>query len=292
MLAVLVILGGSLSVFAQPPRKAQVIGSVFQDNGNVGASGTYDLKIIPVNNNVFGVYSDTTLTACTRVYLYFSTDFESIESFSLQIKVLSSAYSLGTSQNTAYCRLNNVSSSGIVSDSVTLGSNIQLNVDSTNRVFSWVYNGTVTGRSCFLVTITFQTFVLSTTPLYFEMLSLSVNGESTPLTYSDVQLQQINEAINEDVPLPSAVPSLEDIGSDIVNEGIDLAQSWVHYFTTNFDIAGAMSRVVKPFSDYFLVLPNDGNPAHTTLVVIMLFSLGAVLVVWLINKLKRRQDDA
>ena len=200
---------------AQPPRKAQVIGAVL--NGD-GTTGTRNLNIIPVNNNVFGVYSTTDLELCTRVYLYFATSYQSITSFSLQLKVLSDAFSLGT-QSTAYCRLNNISSTGVVTDSTTLGSNIQLNTDTSNKVLSWVYNGTVTGRSAFLVTINFQNFMLGSTPLYFEMVSLSVNGESTPLTYSDQKLEQIfdYESSGGSSDTEGASELVEDIAGDVSN---------------------------------------------------------------------------
>lgn len=274
-------------VYAQPPRKAQVIGSVYGEDGNAGPSGTHNLKIVPVNNNVFGVYSDTTLTACTRVYLYFATNVDSIQSFSLQLKVLSTAYLLGT-QNTAYCRLNNISSSGTVTDSVSLGSNLQLNVDSTDKVFSWVYNGSVSGRSAFLVTITFQTFVLSTSPIYFQMLSLSINGESTPLTYSDQKLEQIFDYESSGGSSDTEVASemVESIADDVTNINNTIQQHTPHVQNW-FETSPVASDLVN-----IALLANSWLPAYLNCDPDVSFYWGLVtfciLLTLIENGLRRR----
>lgn len=298
MLAVLVILGGSLSALSYSNYSVNAWGTIVGLTSNQWVR----LETVKTGANAFsykGTYEGSSMTNVNYMSYYFLTDTTSISNFSITIHECNTALTnlpnWGSYSIYIYQYNNGQISGGTNITNVTIYNPV-LQEDGT-WIISWDYIGDAVSGAVVRLSLRTSPYVLNSIEWkQFTVDKFNVNGQNYVFTDGEQtiinNLEAISGAINEDVPLPSAVPSLEEIGGEIVNEGIDLAQSWVQYFTTNFDIAGAMGRVVKPFSDYFLVLPNDGNVAHTTLVVIMLFSLGAVIVVWFINKLKRRQDDA
>lgn len=237
---------------AKPPRKSVIYGALF---GVTDTVTTHEGKVVPVSNNRFGVYSDDTLTNCTRVYLYYATDQEITSSLHVKIRLLSSSVTLGT-QNKDFTRLCNINSSGSTSNFQSVGSYTTLSVSGTD--ITWDYIGSYTGRSGFQIVITFQSFVLSNNPIYFELLELSVNGEDTAMTYTD---QMLNNMMNYDSQGGSsdtegASELVESISDDVSNINNTIQQHSPHvqnWFETS-PVAGDLVNIA--------LLANSWLPAY------------------------------
>ena len=187
----------------------------------------YDAKIVPVSNNRFGVYSDTALDMCTRIYLYYRTDQEITSSFHIKIRLLSSAFQLG-SQNSGFTRLCNITESGTTSDFQSVGTNTTVTVSGSD--ITWDYIGDYTGRSGFQIVIVFQNFMLHTSPVYFELLELSVNGEDTAMTYTDEMLNNMMnyQSNGGSSDVEGASEMVESIAGDVNNINNTIQQHTPH----------------------------------------------------------------
>ena len=172
-ISILLVLCLPVVSFAKPPMRAQILGVYYESGSN---PSVIPINVVPVNNNTFGIYSTDQLEVCTRLYLYFGAGTNGISNFNIQIKVLSDGYQLNTSANNiAYSRLNNISSTGVVTDSVSVGSDLRQTYDG--NTITWQYiRSSVIDRNGILLVLTFQNFMLGSNPVYFEVLNFSVNG--------------------------------------------------------------------------------------------------------------------
>lgn len=184
--------------YAKPPFKATLLGVYAGET-----SSTYKaLKIVPINNMRFGVYSDTAVEVSTTLRLYFGFGVDSISSFSLSLKKLNTSWPQDSSTSLTGSGVNidliNYNSYGTVTGYTSIKTTVQTNRDtsSAETVYNWTWsNSSALSYRGVMISIPFQSFILSNAPLYFEMLNLSVNGEDSALSYTD---QKLDEILNYD----------------------------------------------------------------------------------------------
>lgn len=257
-LSLAVVFSTAFVAYAKPPRKALIYGSIF---GVSDDNVVYDAKIVPVSNNRFGVYSDTALDTCTRVYLYFRFDEEIQSSFHIKLRLLSTQFTYG-SQNVGFTRLCNISDNGSTSDFQSVGSNTQISVSGTD--ITWDYIGTYTGRSAFQIVVVFNTFAIQTSPMYFEVLELSVNGNDTALTYTDQQLEHMwnYQSQGGSSDTAGAESLVESISGDVdnINNTIQQhtpnVQNWFNTSTVSGDLMNIALLANSWLTAYLYVDPD------------------------------------
>lgn len=189
----------AFSAYAKPPVRATIYASIYEQT----SSQAYrPLKIAPINNVVFGVYQDEQIyNTCQYLRLYFRFDVTSFSSFHFKIKRLTTTISDSSASLTS-----------LAIDLIRLDSNlvtqayehIQSDVTATRYVgddgftyYEWTYvaDTVISNMNSVMVFIPFQTFMLGDSPIYFETIDLSVNGESSALSYTD---QKLDEMMNYD----------------------------------------------------------------------------------------------
>ena len=127
----------AFSAYAKPPFKATLLGIYTGETGS-----TYKaLKIIPINNMIFGVYSDTAVEVSTNLRLYFGFGVSSISSFSLSLRKLTSwAQDASTSLIGSGVNIDliNYNSYGTVTGYTSIKTTVQTNRDTSgvNTVYS------------------------------------------------------------------------------------------------------------------------------------------------------------
>lgn len=241
ILVALLVLCLPVASFAKPPYRAQILGAYYESGENPSVKA---INVVPVNNNTFGIYSTDQLELCTRLYFYFGAGTNGISNFNIQIKVLSEGYQLNTSANNiAYSRLNNVTSTGVISDSVAVGSDLRQTYDG--NTITWQYiRSSVIDRNGILLVLTFQNFMLGSNPVYFEVLNFSVNG----IPFDEIEVTETNEGFAEQISDLAEIE--EELWVDVVAPGID---TWIQ----NQSVAQAMGdykQVIQAVSmDNFLV---------------------------------------
>lgn len=243
--------------YAKPPFKATLLGIYTGETGS-----TYKaLKIVPINNMIFGVYSDTAVQVSTNLRLYFGFGVNSISSFSLSLKKLT-AWAQDASTSLTGSGINvdliNYNSNGTVTGYTSIKTTVQTNRDTSgdNTVYSWTWsNSTALSYSGLMITIPFQSFILQTSPLYFEMLGLSINGDEAALSYTD---QKLDEMLN-----------YESEGGSSDTEG---ASELVE------DIAGDVSNINSTINSH---KPNVSNWLSTSLVASDLVNIALLANSWL-----------
>lgn len=254
-----------------------------------------DLKIAPYTNNIFGVYSDVTLELGTYLRLYFSLGVSHVDSFSLTLKKLSTAYTDSSAAlNSLSIDLYNLNSSGNPTGYIGIRTQVTtkriINEDSTT-LYSWQWHepsGNGYDRSVLMVSIPFQSFVIGTNSLDFEMIEFFVNGEQTFFSVAEQDIHNIAEAITEDPAPDLSIDPIEVPDASQINNEASKSVDNINTFITYFDIGGAMYRTLGRFSDYVLVQSTDGNVGHQMIVYIGWFSLAAIFIIWLVSNLKRR----
>lgn len=191
-ISILLVLCLPVVSLAKPPYRAQILGAYLDSGENPSVKA---VNVVPVNNNTFGIYSNDDLELCTRLYLYFGAGTNGISNFNIQIKLLSEGYQLNTSANNiAYSRLNNVTSSGVVSDSIAVGSDLRQTYDG--NTITWQYiRSSVIDRNGILLVLTFQNFMLGSTPVYFEVLNFSVNG----IPFDEIEVTEYNAEFEDTI---------------------------------------------------------------------------------------------
>ena len=240
-IAVVLVLCLPVTSFAKPPMRAQILGVYYESGNN---SSVIPINIVPVNNNTFGIYSTDQLEYCTRLYLYFGAGTNGISNFNIQIKLLSDGYQLNTSANNiAYSRLNNITSTGVVTDSVTVGSDLRQTYDG--NTITWQYiRDSVIDRNGILLVLTFQNFMLGRNPVYFEVINFSVNG----IPADEIEVTETNVGFAEQISDLAQIQ--EDLWVDVVAPGVD---TWIQ----DYQVAQAMGdykQVIQAVSmDNFLV---------------------------------------
>lgn len=246
----------SLTSFAKPPIKATLYSVYYNDPNDV--SSYKPLKIIPVNNMTFGVYSDDTLNMGQYLRLYFSfSEVSSISSFHFKFKKLNDwpADSNQTLNAVSIdlCKFNqNGTQTGYTS--VRTSCKTSRTADANGLiVYEWTWAGNaVNDRNGVLVSIPFQSFMLDTGPLYFEIEDLAINGEATVFSAGETaiieQLQIITNVINGDVGEVSQF----DPSADVTQSFTDASQAFqndVDTFTgfiNQYNMRTTSERVLFP----------------------------------------------
>lgn len=224
----------AFSAYAKPPVRATIYASIYEQT----TSQAYrPLKIAPINNVVFGVYWDEAIyNTCTYLRLYFRFDVTSFSSFHFKIKRLSTSISDSSASLTSLAidliRLD---------DSLTTKAyeHIQNDVTASRIVgddgftyYEWTYvaDSVIDNMNAVMVFIPFQTFMLGDSPVYFETLDISVNGESSALSYTD---QKLNEMLNYESgggssDVEGASEMVESIAGDVNNINNTIQQHTPH----------------------------------------------------------------
>lgn len=200
---------------AKPPIKATLYSVLYNDPNDTQSYKT--LKIIPVNNMTFGVYSDDTLNLGQYLRLYFSfSDVTSISSFHFKFHRLNTWPQDSTSSLNSVsidlCKFNqNLTQVGYTSVRSACNTNREVYSDGT-AVYEWTWAGNaVNDRNGVLVSIPFQSFMLDTSPLYFEIYDLAINGETVVYSAGDERIISILERIDDGLSeLYSNAPDLSD----------------------------------------------------------------------------------
>lgn len=190
LLAVLLAVCLPLTSYAQPPRRVSLLGAIY---GGDGSTAYRSLSIVPINNNVFGVYSTTDLELCTRMMLTFRTDVD-IQSFAITLRLLTTNVQFNwTAITRDYTQLYTISEQGTQTNGLSVANQTTVSKDQTNNSVTWIYSGNATGRNGFNVSLVFQNFMLGTTPVYFECVALSVNGTSV----EEIEINQYAEQFQQ-----------------------------------------------------------------------------------------------
>lgn len=229
LLATLLALCLPLSCLAKPPVKATLYAAIYGSGDDTMAYRT--LKIMPVQNFVFGLYSDDTLSVSTQLRLYFKADVTQIDSFTLSIEKLSSMIQTNTSLGLASYAINliKLNSAGTITAYHSIRTSTQVSYGTSadgNDVYNWTWvnTGDALEYDVVQVTICFQNFMLNTTPIYFRLLDFNVNG----MTAEELAINQYAEQFQ------ARLERLEDI-EDAAYQQIDIHVNDIREYLQNTD---------------------------------------------------------
>lgn len=300
MLAVLVILGGSLSAFAIEPVRVQVWGAVM----NSGEFEVYPCTITSVGNNTFvcSLYgASDVLSPCTYIYLYFAFDVTSISSFDLKLSIDSSRYNnnsltdrgnltdntIGLWEYNNGSFVNNINIRSQVTGSTTLVDGI--------HYYEWFWSSSTSyNKNCLRVTLPYNTFVAGNGfKVEFSIDSFVINGVETVFTAGEQSiinnLVSINGTLQDDSTYYQSSSEIPSPDTSHIGDGGSFASSALNEKLGLFDISGAVQRTLVPLGKY-LFTPNsfnDSSAGHTAIVAISTVSMCVVVIVWIINSLHR-----
>lgn len=210
ILAVALVVCLPLTAYAKPPRRVLLMGAIYGGDGSITSRS---LLIDPISNNIFGLSSPVDLELCTRIYFYFRTDVEDVRTFSVSIKLLSTQLQINQGgTNIPYMRMLNISESGTFSDITTIANN-SCTISYDGNTTTWDYASTsVTGRNSMCLCMTFNNFMLGSSPIYFEVTNFLVNGMSV----EEVEVEQYSQQFQE------RLERLEDIEDRAYQQGQDI----------------------------------------------------------------------
>lgn len=291
MLAVLVILGGSLSVLAgNLPVRAQIYATVEQ-----GGSQSYrTLSLYPLGDALFALNPTEDLQLCTYLRLYFVFDSDSISSFhihlSRHISVLQDSNSGLNSFAIALYKWTN----GNLTQYQSIVSEVQTErvIGETSVDYDWIFTTSTpyAGRNCVSVTIPFQSFLWNHTQRFlFSLDAFSFNGEQVGLTPLENDVSEINGVVQDDSTYYQPSSEIPSPDATHIGDGGSFASSTLNEKLSLFDLSGAVRRTLVPIGTY-LFTPNsfdDSSAGHTAIVAISTISMALLVIVWIINSLHR-----
>lgn len=288
MLAVLVVLGGSLSVFAETkPTRALIYGALV----NATTTTSRGAVVYRVNDSDFALKPTADMSAVYQISLFFVVPVN-VQTFSLSIGCLDSGLSQindGTFSTSTYLyKWENNSAS-----EQTALSGVKRNKSTVDGIgtYTWeYYSSTSTTRNCIMVNLPLNITVVDDSNFYkFRVNYLNVNGEAIGEVDVADQVSQINQTIQDSSTFYESSSEIPSPDTSHIGDGGSFASSALNEKLGLFDISGAVQRTLVPLGTY-LFTPNsfdDSSAGHTAIVAISTVSMCVLVIVWIINSLHR-----